>query len=98
MLDTPRRQPARNRNKQRRTHWCVQYGQSGIVKIHITYISVKLDKRIPTVLRIRFNFLGYVLRIRFKDTFSGYGNRFYGSLSRGLALIALKIIFGLRGG
>ena len=40
-------------DNQRRTHRGVLVGQSGIVRIHITLleISVKLDKRIPIVLR-----------------------------------------------
>ena len=47
---------APNQNKQRRSRRGVIFGQSGIVKIHLTLheISVNLDMRITTVLRIRF--------------------------------------------
>ena len=58
------------------------FGQTGIVKFHYTLqeISVKLNKRIPTVLRKRFYLLG---------------NRFYGFFSRGLAPITLRVNFCL---
>ena len=56
VLDTLRGHSVENQSKQRRANRKVLFGQSGIVKIHITLKerSVKLDKRIPTVLRIRF--------------------------------------------
>ena len=56
---TSQRQPERNQSN-KRGRGCSQFGQTGIVKIHITLkeISVKLDKRNPTVLRNVFTQAG----------------------------------------